>query len=152
MSGRFPGARNLGEFWRNLRDGVESIAFLSDEELRQAGVAAETLSHPDYVKAAGLLDDVELFDAAFFKFSPREAEVLDPQQRIFMECAWAGLEHAGYDSESYEGLIGVYAGTSMSEYLFQLYSNPELVNLVGNFQIGLGNDKDNLTTLVSYKL
>lgn len=152
MSGRFPGARNVREFWSNLRDGVESITFFSDEELRAAGIDAETLSDPDYIKASGKLEGVELFDASFFKLSPREAEVLDPQQRIFMECAWEGLEHAGYDPERYEGLIGVYAGTSMSSYLYQVYSNPELVSLIGDFQVGLGNDKDNLTTSVSYKL
>jgi acyl transferase domain-containing protein/acyl carrier protein len=152
MAGRVPGARNLNEFWRNLRDGVESITFLSDEQLSLAGVDPETMKSPGYVRASGMIDDVELFDAAFFKFSPREAEVLDPQQRIFMECAWEGLEHAGYDPERYKGLIGVYAGTAMSDYLFQLYSNPELEMLMGSFQLGLGNDKDNLTTIVSYKL
>src|ERR1700730_11077843 len=102
MGGRFPGARNLTEFWRNLRDGVESIPFLTDDELRLAGVDPETLSNPNYVKATGMLEGVELFDAAFFRFSPREAELLDPQQRIFMECAWEGLEHAGYDPEKYQ--------------------------------------------------
>lgn len=152
MSGRFPGAANLDKFWRNLRDGIESIAFFSDEELGQAGVDSETLSNPSYVKAGGVLEGIELFDAAFFKFSPREAEVLDPQQRIFMECAWEGLEHAGYDPDRYSGLIGVYAGTSMSDYLYQIYARPDIVSLIGSFQVGLGNDKDNLTTVVSYKL
>jgi acyl transferase domain-containing protein/acyl carrier protein len=152
MSGRFPGARNIREFWQNLRDGVESISFFTDEELRRAGIDEETLSEPGYVKAAGALDRIELFDASFFGFNPREAEVLDPQQRIFLECAWESLEHAGYDPETYPGLIGVYAGASMSSYLYNVYSNPEIVGLVGDFQVQLGNDKDNLPTSVSYKL
>jgi acyl transferase domain-containing protein/NADP-dependent 3-hydroxy acid dehydrogenase YdfG/acyl carrier protein len=152
MSGRFPGAKNINEFWQNLRDGVESISFFTDEELRLAGIDDETLSEPGYVKAAGTLDGIELFDASFFGFNPREAEVLDPQQRIFLECAWESLEHAGYDPETYPGLIGVYAGTSMSSYLFNVYSNPEIVGLLGDFQVQLGNDKDNLPTSVSYKL
>ena len=152
MSGRFPGARNLTEFWKNLRDGVESISFFSDEELLAAGVDKDSLSEPAYVKAGGSLADVELFDASFFGFNPREAEILDPQQRIFLECAWESLEDAGYDPETFEGSIGVYAGTSMSSYLYNLYSNPELVGLVGDFQVQLGNDKDNLPTSVSYKL
>jgi acyl transferase domain-containing protein/acyl carrier protein len=152
MSGRFPGARNITEFWQNLRDGVESITFFADEELSAAGVEAETLSDPGYIKAAGTLDGLELFDASFFGFNPREAEVLDPQQRIFLECAWESLENAGYDPETYRGLIGVYAGTSMSSYLFNVYSNPELVGIIGDFQVQLGNDKDNLPTSVSYKL
>jgi acyl transferase domain-containing protein/NADP-dependent 3-hydroxy acid dehydrogenase YdfG/acyl carrier protein len=152
MSGRFPGARNITEFWQNLRDGVESITFFSDEELRAAGIDDETLREPGYIKAAGTLDGLELFDASFFGFNPREAEVLDPQQRVFLECAWESLEHAGYDPETYRGLIGVYAGTSMSSYLFNVYSNPELVGIIGDFQVQLGNDKDNLPTSVSYKL
>lgn len=152
MSGRFPGARNLTEFWNNLRDGVESISFFSDEELLAAGVDKETLSEPAYVKAGGSLAGVEMFDASFFGFNPREAEILDPQQRIFLECAWESLEDAGYDPETFPGSIGVYAGTSMSSYLYNIYSNPELVGLVGDFQVQLGNDKDNLPTSVSYKL
>jgi acyl transferase domain-containing protein len=152
MSGRFPGARNITEFWQNLRDGVEAITFFTDEELLAAGIDAETLSEPGYIKAAGTLDGIELFDASFFGFNPREAEVLDPQQRVFLECAWESLENAGYDPETYRGLIGVYAGMSMSSYLFNVYSNPELVGIIGDFQVQLGNDKDNLPTSVSYKL
>lgn len=152
MSGRFPGAVDIDEFWRNLRDGVESISFFSDDELRGAGVDTETINEPGYVNAGGALAGVELFDASFFGFNPREAEILDPQQRVFLECAWESLEQAGYNPETYPGLIGVYAGTSMSSYLFNVYSNPELVGIVGDFQVQLGNDKDNLPTSVSYKL
>lgn len=152
MSGRFPGARNVTEFWRNLREGVESISFFSDEELAAAGIEPATLNSPDYVKAGGVLDGVELFDAAFFGFNPKEADTLDPQQRIFLESAWEALEDAGYDPETYDGLIGVYAGSAASSYVMNLYSHPELIGALGDFQIGLGNDKDSLTTSVSYKL
>ncbi|MCP4656974.1 MAG: amino acid adenylation domain-containing protein, partial [bacterium] len=88
MAGRFPGARDLDEFWTNLRDGVESVRSFSDQELLAAGVDPAMLGHPDYVKTAIVLDDVEWFDAQLFGFHPREAEILDPQQRIFLECAW----------------------------------------------------------------
>ena len=152
MSGRFPGAKNIEEFWEKLRDGVEAISFFTDEELRRSGIDEESLREPGYVKAAGVLDQIEMFDASFFGFNPREAEVLDPQQRLFLECAWESLEHAGYNPEKYPGLIGVYAGASMSSYLYNVYSNPEIVGLIGDFQVQLGNDKDNLPTSVSYKL
>ncbi len=152
LGGRFPGARNIAEFWQNLRDGVESISSFTDEELLSAGVDPAALSDPSYIKAGGVIKDIELFDAAFFGFSPREAEILDPQQRLFLECAWETLEQAGYDPETYPGLIGVYAGVGMSTYLLNLYSNRELMDLMGEFQVLLGNDKDHLTTYVSYKL
>lgn len=152
MSGRFPGAPNVAQFWINLRDGVESISTFTDAELKAAGVEPAVFQQPDYIKAGGVLSDIELFDAAFFGFNPKEAETLDPQQRIFLESAWEALEDAGYDPDGYDGLIGVYAGSSMSSYLSNIYSHPELVNTLGEFQIGLGNDKDNLTTSLSYKL
>src|SRR5919205_1813884 len=114
MAGRFPGAKNLDEFWRNLRAGVESITFFSDEQLRASGVSDAMLEDPQYVKAAGVLDDIELFDAPFFNFTPREAEVTDPQQRLFLECAWQALENAGYVGESFNGSIAVYAGAALS--------------------------------------
>jgi len=152
MAGRFPGARDLEEFWKNLQAGVESITFFSDREVELGGLDAELLKNPRLIKAAGVLDDVDLFDAAFFGFSPREAEITDPQQRLFLECAWQALENAGYDADRYPGLIGVYAGTSMNTYLMNLYSNPDLVNSIGPLQIGMANDKDFLATRVSYKL
>jgi non-ribosomal peptide synthase protein (TIGR01720 family) len=153
MSGRFPGARDVHEFWRNLRDGVESIAFFTDEELLAAGVEPSALSAPNYVKARGMLDGVEEFDAPFFGISPREAEIIDPQQRLFLECAWESLESAGYDPETYAGRIGVYAGVSLNTYLLaNIFSNPDLIASVGDFQITLGNDRDFLPTRVSYKL
>ena len=100
MAGRFPGARDIDELWQNLRDGVESIAFFSDEELASSGIDPTVLSDPNYVKARGVLEDAEWFDASFFGFTPREAELMDPQHRLFLECAWEALEHAGYDAEA----------------------------------------------------
>ncbi|HYP30131.1 MAG TPA: SDR family NAD(P)-dependent oxidoreductase [Blastocatellia bacterium] len=152
MSGRFPGAKNLKEFWRNLRDGVESVSFFSDEELRASGVPPELLANPNYVKARPVLEDADLFDASFFGFNPREAEILDPQHRLFLECAWEALEDAGYDSETYKGLIGLYAGMHTNSYIFNLFSNPEVLDSVGALQLVLGNDKDYLVTRTSYKL
>jgi acyl transferase domain-containing protein len=152
MSARLPGAKNVERFWQNLRDGVECISFFSREEMAAAGADPALLSDANYVNADGLLEDIDLFDASFFGFSPREAEVLDPQQRFFLECSWEALENAGYDPETHQGLIGVYAGTGTSTYQDNLYSNPELVGLVGDFQIAIGNNKDHLTTQVSYKL
>ena len=140
--GRFPGARNIEEFWRNLEGGVESISFFSDEELIEAGVAREVLGHPNYVKARGVLGEADLFDAGFFGYSPREAEMIDPQQRIFLESAWEALEQAGYDAESYKGAIGVYAGMSPSVYVLNLMSNPELMTSTGAFQAMIGNGVD----------
>jgi acyl transferase domain-containing protein/thioesterase domain-containing protein/acyl carrier protein len=152
MSGRFPGAKNVSQFWENLRDGVESISFFSREDLEAAGRGAAILNHPDFVNAGGVLDEIELFDASFFGFNPREAEAIDPQKRLFLECAWQALEDAGYDPETFDGSIGVYAGTNSSTYLFNLLANPDLLALMGGFQVMIGNDNDYLTTHVSYKL
>src|SRR5436309_1388989 len=152
MVGRFPGAKNIDEFWQNLQHGVESVSFFSEEELKSSGVASTLLNDHHYVKAGAILNDVELFDAAFFGYNPREAEVMDPQQRLFLECAWEALESAGYDSETYEGLIGVYAGAGMNTYLFNLYANSAVRESVAGFQAMISNDKDFLSTRVSYKL
>lgn len=131
MSGRFPGAKDVDEFWRNLRNGVESITFFTEEELKSSGIDPVLLRNPDYVKAKGVLDDAELFDASFFGFTPREAETMDPQHRLFLECAWEALESAGYDPERYEGLIGVYGGVSPNSYLLNnLYYNRDLTESV----------------------
>ncbi len=153
MAGRFPGAKNLEEFWRNLCEGRESITFFSDEELLQKGLEASLLRDPNYVKAEAVLEDIEQFDAAFFGFTPREAEMMDPQHRLFLEEAWKALEHAGYDSLKYAGRVGVFAGESLNSYLLSnLYPNRELMETVGGFQTIIGNDRDYLATQVSYKL
>ncbi len=117
MAGRFPGANNIEEFWENLKAGVESITFFTDQELEASGVAPEWLSNPDYVKAGGILDDIELFDADFFECTPREAQIMDPQHRLLLECAYEALESSGYTPYTYQGSIGVFAGTRTSEYL-----------------------------------
>jgi phthiocerol/phenolphthiocerol synthesis type-I polyketide synthase E len=152
MSGRFPGANNIEALWRSVRQGVESISQFTDEQLLAAGTSPELLSNPDFVGAGGVLEGADLFDAAFFGFSPREAQILDPQQRIFLECAWETMESAGYDCERYTGRVGVFAGASMNTYLLTLYSVRELVDSVSPYQILIANDKDFLTSRVSYKL
>ncbi|HEY9404067.1 MAG TPA: polyketide synthase, partial [Pyrinomonadaceae bacterium] len=150
--GRFPGAENVEEFWRNLRDGVESVSFFSDEELRAAGVDPAHLDS-NHVRAKGVLADVELFDAAFFGINPREAEIMDPQHRVFLEGAWAALESAGYNPEKYEGSIGVYAGPNINSYfLFNLFSNLDVLRQYGFFETTIRSRPDLLTTQVSYKL
>ncbi|WP_288255005.1 type I polyketide synthase [uncultured Hydrogenophaga sp.] len=153
LAGRFPGASDLDAFWRNIREGVESLEDFSDEDLREAGVDPALSAQPGYVKRGTVLQESEHFDAAFFGLSPREAQVIDPQQRIFLECAWEALEHAGYAPGAIEAPVGVYAGASMNSYLFsQILRNPALAAAVGGYQLMLGNDKDFLCTRVSYKL
>jgi acyl transferase domain-containing protein/acyl carrier protein len=152
MSGRFPGARDLSELWVNLRDGVESVRPLTADELQRAGVDLDVLLNPHFVPAGSVIDGSELFDATFFGYSPREAQSLDPQQRLFMETSWLALEDAGYDPQTFPGLIGVYGGCAMSTYLHRLEANPEFMALLGYLQVYIGNDKDYLTTHVSHKL
>jgi acyl transferase domain-containing protein len=152
MAGRFPRGQGLDAFWKNLRDGVECITFFSDQELLDAGVDQSLLAMTNYVRAHGVLEQADAFDAPFFGYSPREAEILDPQQRIFLECAWEALEGAGYDTQRYEGRIGVYGSTSMSSYLDNLRSRRDTVQSVGGYAILLGNDKDFVATRVAYKL
>src|SRR5262252_3733966 len=152
MSIRVPGASTLEEFWRNLCEGVESISFFSEAELSSAGVPASLLNNPRYVRAGGILRDLELFDASFFGIYPREAELLDPQQRLFLECSWEALEHAGYDPDKYDGAIGVYAGAGANSYLINnLLANPDLAERLDHYQLILQNDKDFLASRVSYK-
>src|SRR5688572_12496985 len=107
MAGRFPGAEDVERFWKNLAEGIESVRFFRREELLAAGVDAAQVDDPAYVPARAALDGAELFDAGLFGYSPREAEVMDPQHRLLLECAWEALEHAGYDPRRYDGLIGV---------------------------------------------
>lgn len=154
MAGRFPGARNVDEFWRNLRDGVESITPLDDQQLRAAGVSRAELANPNYVRAAAILDDFDRFDAAFFGLSPKDAAIMDPQHRLFLECAWEALENAGWCPDKFDGRIGVYAGSGMNSYLIHnLLTNPALLAETGLFLLKqTGNDKDVLATRVSYQL
>lgn len=153
LAGRFPGARGLDEFWQNVREGVEILETFSDQDLDTAGVPAELRSRPEYVRRGTPLEHAEYFDAEFFGYSPREAQILDPQQRVFLECAWEALEHAGYGGEAGQRSVGVYAGSSMNSYLIaQLLRNGAVAESAGGYQLMLGNDKDFLCTRVSYKL
>jgi phthiocerol/phenolphthiocerol synthesis type-I polyketide synthase E len=153
MSCRFPGASTIDAFWRNLRSGTESITFFSDEELAAAGVDVKQLRGATFVPAKGVLEAADGFDASFFGMSPREAALMDPQQRVFLETAWSALEHAGYDSHAYRGPIGVFAGSILSIYLLRnLWPNRNLIAAAGNFQSAIGNDPTFLATRTSYQL
>ena len=153
MAGRFPGAKNISEFWQNLKDGVESVSFFTRQELMDAGINAAQLDNPAYVSAGAVIPDADLFDASFFGYSGREADFMDPQHRMLLECAWGALENAGYTPENFEGDIGVYAGCSMNHYLLNnLLTNRTLLEEFGGFQAMIGNDKDFLATRISYKL
>ncbi|MBW4556596.1 MAG: SDR family oxidoreductase [Trichormus sp. ATA11-4-KO1] len=152
MSGCFSGAQNIEEFWQNLRDGVELIHRFSDQELEKLGIEAALLKDPNYVKAEGVVNGIDLFDASFFDISPREAEVMDPSLRFFLEHSWKALEDAGYSCEAYKKPIAVYAGASFDSYLLNIYSNYELVASLGDRQIEKGTSPSCVTTLTSYKL
>ncbi len=154
MSGRFPGARDVETFWQNLLEGRESIRRYSREELEAAGVPAASLADPAYVPAGAPLEEMELFDAGFFGFSPLDASILDPQHRHFLECCWEALESAGHDPQRFEGSIGVFGGSGHNAYLpYNLLTNPDLVARLGFFLLRhTGNDKDFLSTRVSYCL
>lgn len=152
MACRVPGAQDVDAFWRNVRDGVESVRRYSVEELRAAGVPSALLANPRYVPAGAPLEHMEAFDAAFFGMSAHEASIMDPQHRQVLECAWEVLEHAGHPASRFRGPIGIFAGSGHNAYLpFNLLSRPELVESEGLFLLRhTGNDKDFLTTRVSY--
>ncbi|GHO82466.1 non-ribosomal peptide synthetase/type I polyketide synthase [Dictyobacter formicarum] len=153
MAGRFPGARDIDEFWRNIQEGKESVTFFTQEELLSAGVDPALLGDKHYVPAGALLEDAEWFDASFFGYTPREAEIIDPQQRIFLECAWQALEDAGYNADGYDGRIAVFGGATNSTYFARnLLSNAALDGTVDQYQMMLGNSTDFLTSRVAYKL
>jgi acyl transferase domain-containing protein len=154
LAGRFPGAATIEAFWSNIVEGVESITFFSEEELRHSGVDPQLLSRSDFVPAAPVLDDIDQFDAAFFKIARREAEIMDPQQRILLEVAWETLERAGYAGEPRRGSIGVFTGAGglMSSYLVSpFHFHRRLIGPTGSMQV-CGNDKDFLSTRISHKL
>ncbi|MDQ6675548.1 MAG: SDR family NAD(P)-dependent oxidoreductase [Chloroflexota bacterium] len=152
MAGRFPGANSVDEFWDNLCQGRESISFFTDEELESEGLDPRLIRQPNYVKARPIVEGADLFDAGFFGFSPREAELLDPQHRLFLECCWEALELVGYDPLAYEGLVGVFAGANISTYLLNYWTDPHIVRSLDPFEAVLASDKDALPTTVSYKL
>jgi amino acid adenylation domain-containing protein len=153
MAGRFPGAANLAQFWANLASGTESVTRFSATELLANGTPQAVLDDPLHVPGSAVLADVELFDAAFFGIAPREAEITDPQHRIFLELAWEALEDSGYDAEAFEGEIGVYAGAGPSTYLMNcVLRRPDVVRSAGALALQLGNNKDYVPLRVSYKL
>src|SRR5690606_27752550 len=154
MASRFPGAKNPQEFWRNLEGGVESIRFLSDEELLAAGVTRREFEDPNYVRACPVLDDVKKFDAAFFGMSPREASVMDPTHRFFLEVVWEALENSGNTGLHEEGSVGVFAGAGGPFYLMHnVRTNDKIMAEVGEFLARhTGNDMNFLATRASYEL
>jgi amino acid adenylation domain-containing protein len=152
MTGRFPGADDVDSFWTNLKQGVESIRRFTPEELTACGIDAAVIEDPDYVPAKAAIDDAEMFDTSLFGYTPREAELMDPQQRVFLECAWEALELAGYDAQRFPGLIAVYAGSSANRYSSALQAAAESSPLGGAAQGILSSDKDFVPTRVSYKL
>jgi amino acid adenylation domain-containing protein len=156
MSCRFPGAKDVNNFWQNLVDGIESISSFSDEEIQIHD--RELLDNPDYVKAGAILPDIEMFDAEFFGFTPREASISDPQQRLLLECAWEAFENAGYSPEQIEKITGVFIGSAMSTYLInnvapsQGFSASRPVLLPLALQTILYNDRSNYPTRISHRL
>lgn len=155
MSCRFPGANNVDEFWNNLISGKESISFFSREELEESGISAELLDMPNYVRAKGCLDKAELFDASFFGISPRDAQTMDPQHKVFLECCWEALENAGYWSENEAGRVSIIAGTSGfnidSYFQHHLSTNESIKQSIGDYQLNLNNGSDFVSTRASYK-
>ena len=154
MACRFPGARNIGEYWNNLREGVESVKRFTDDELLAAGESASVLADPDYVKAQPVLEGFDRFDAKFWGFSPQDAAVTDPAHRLFLEVAYESLEHAGHTGYDAEGTVGVFATSGASQYwMNNLNSNPALIEEMGEFLVRhTGNDMNFLATRLSYEL
>ncbi|NEN88877.1 MAG: acyltransferase domain-containing protein [Okeania sp. SIO3H1] len=153
ISGRFPNAKDIDTFWKNLQEGVESISFFSEQELLQEGIDSSWFKNTNYVRAGAVISDIDKFDARFFGYNPREAEIIDPQQRLFLECACEALEVAGYDSQTYSGLIGVYAGISDNSYeRNNIYPHFQTSEPGKTFQFSLASSPGFLSTRVSYKL
>ena len=152
MAGRFPGAADLGQFWTNIRDGVETVAFFDDAELLAAGVPEAEFSQPGYVRAGARAEGIDLFDAEFFGYTPREATIMDPQHRVFLELAWEALENAGYSPGRTGENVGVFGGAGTSAYLPHVFANLERGAAIGASNVGIGNELGFLTARVSHKL
>lgn len=152
MACRFPGADNVEQYWNNLINGRESISFLSREELLAGNVEPGLLGNPSYVKAGSFIEGFEFFDNEFFNYTLREASVIDPQHRLFLECSWHALEDACVKPGASGYRIGVFAGSHMNSYLLNVITNPDIAELVGDLNVELGNEKDYLATRVSYKM
>jgi amino acid adenylation domain-containing protein len=158
LAGRFPGAADVAEFWRNLCDGVESISRFNPSELEDT-FADDVRRSGDFVAARSVLDDSDLFDAPFFGMHAREADLTDPQHRILLECAWNALEDAGYDPGTFAGAIGVVAGCSISSYFLRnvLQDGDSIAKFTSDYQVGsypelLGSGHDFVATRIAYKL
>jgi len=152
LSCRFPGANNAGEFWDDLVNGVEGIRAFSAEDMIADGELADTVNHSNYVPRKGLIDNPVSFDAQFFNYSPREAEMIDPQQRLFLEEAYHTLEDAGYADLSEPQHIGVYGSASFNLYTDNLRDHMHTSKGVTQYQIITGNGMDFLCTRIAYKL
>ncbi len=151
MAGRFPDAPDLDRFWRNLRAGVESIHQFDEATLDQLGIPDEVRNHPRFVAAGTILDEAEMFDASFFGFTPRQAEHIDPQHRIFLETAWQALEDSGNDPWSTTDPIGVFAGANPADYA-RLMAQPDPADAAGSFEALIGTFGDTLATRVAHRL
>ncbi len=153
LSARFPESPTSAAFWENLRAGRECLRRFDREALLEAGVPLRLVEHPDYVPVAGVLDDIEAFDAQLFGYSRREAELMDPQQRLFLQGCWTALEDAAWDPARFPGPVGLFAGTNANTYLYNtLRARPDILEAAGELQTLIGADKDFLTTRVAYKL
>ena len=152
MAGRFPGANTIDEFWDLLTEGREGISFFNNAELDQS-IPQNIKNDPAYVKARGIIDEADEFDAEFFGFNPRSAELMDPQQRVFLEIAWEALENGGYLPQKYNGSVGVFAGSGYNTYFTNnVLAHPELVEKAGQFHVRLLNEKDYIATRTAYQL
>jgi acyl transferase domain-containing protein len=149
LAGRFSKSRNVDELWKNLCDGAELVSPCTDEEMLESGVAPNMLKRPSFVKVASKIEDMEMFDASFFGIHPSEAEILDPQVRIFLECSWEALETAGYTSDDYKGRIGVYGGVGIIWYGSHVTSARDSKQS-GEPTFSIGNQKDFLATRISW--
>jgi acyl transferase domain-containing protein/acyl carrier protein len=153
LAGRFPGAENVEQYWDNICNGVESISYFSDDELLESGIDKELIKKANFIKARGVLGNTDLIDAQFFGLHAREAALMDPQHRLFLECAWKAFESAGYCPDNHQGRVGVFGGSSMNTYMLNnLVSLIRNIESVESLQISIGNDKDSLTTEVAYRL
>jgi acyl transferase domain-containing protein/NAD(P)-dependent dehydrogenase (short-subunit alcohol dehydrogenase family) len=152
MAGRFPGSEDLSGFWNTLVEGRNCISYFTPEEMIAIGVPAEQVAQPSYIRASGAYRRPFEFDPAFFGYNPREAEIMDPQHRIFLEYSWTALEHAGYDTQRYQGRIGVFGGGGTSNYLFQILGDPVLMGTLDTYSFMTTNEKDFLATRVGYKM
>src|SRR5580704_9955963 len=153
LSLRVPGADNERQFWRNLSSGTESLRPFADDELELDPRQQSLLSNPDFVRSGGALEDIDRFDGEFFGCSAREAQLLDPQQRLFLQASWEALESAGYDPDRYAGSIGIYAGAGINTYFcLNVLPGADLTNFAMLQSIITANDKDYLCSRVAYKL